>query len=90
MEIKVARQPLQVEGTRYCFNQAKRYPQEIVSVKRYVNINDINLTEDQLPQAVSRAKAECLNYWYHDDVDAAIYIITHEDKHGVFTNHQAV
>jgi len=88
--MQVAHQTLQVEGNRYCFNQSKRYPEEIISVKRYVNINDINLTEDQLPDTIKRVQRDCLNNWYNDDNDASIYVVKHEDKYGVFANHQAI
>jgi hypothetical protein len=88
--MQVAHQTLQVEGNRYCFNQSKRYPEEIISVKRYVNINDINLTEDQIPDTIKRVQRDCLNNWYIDDTDASIYVVKHEDKYGVFANHQAI
>jgi hypothetical protein len=88
--MQVAQQTLQVEGNRYCFNQSKRYPEEIISVKRYVNINDINLTEDQIPDTIKRVQRDCLNNWYNDDNDASIYVVKHEDKYGVFANHQAI
>lgn len=88
--MQVAHQTLQVEGTRYCFNQSKRYPEEIISVKRYININDINLTEEQLPDTIKRVQRDCLNNWYVDDNDASIYVVKHEDKYGVFANHQAI
>jgi hypothetical protein len=88
--MQVAHQTLQVEGNRYCFNQSKRYPEEIISVKRYVNINDINLTEDQLPDTIKRVQRDCLNNWYIDDNDSSIYVVKHEDKYGVFANHQAI
>jgi len=88
--MQVAHQTLQVEGNRYCFNQSKRYPEEIISVKRYVNINDINLTEDQIPDTIKLVQRDCLNNWYNDDNDASIYVVKHEDKYGVFANHQAI
>ena len=88
--MQVAQQTLQVEGNRYCFNQSKRYPEEIISVKRYININDINLTEDQIPDTIKHVQRECLNNWYNDDNDASIYVVKHEDKYGVFANHQAI
>jgi hypothetical protein len=88
--MQVAQQTLQVEGNRYCFNQSKRYPEEIISVKRYININDINLTEDQIPDTIKRVQRDCLNNWYVDDNDASIYVVKHEDKYGVFANHQAI
>jgi hypothetical protein len=88
--MQVAQQTLQVEGNRYCFNQSKRYPEEIISVKRYVNINDINLTEDQIPDTIKRVQRDCLNNWYNDNNDASIYVVKHEDKYGVFANHQAI
>ena len=88
--MQVAHQTLQVEGNRYCFNQSKRYPEDIISVKRYVNFSDINLTEDQIPDTIKRIQRECLNNWYNDDNDASIYVVKHEDKYGVFANHQAI
>lgn len=88
--MQVAHQTLQVEGNRYWFNQSKRYPEEIISVKRYVNINDINLTEDQIPDTIKLVQRDCLNNWYNDDNDASIYVVKHEDKYGVFANHQAI
>ncbi len=88
--MQVAQQTLQIEGNRYCFNQSKRYPEEIISVKRYVNINDINLTEDQIPDTIKLVQRDCLNNWYNDDNDASIYVVKHEDKYGVFANHQAI
>ena len=88
--MQVAHQTLQVEGNRYCFNQSKRYPEEIISVKRYVNINDINLTEEQIPDTIKRVQRDCLNNWYIDDNDASIYVVKHEDKYGVFANQQAI
>ncbi len=88
--MQVAHQTLQVEGNRYWFNQSKRYPEDIISVKRYVNINDINLTEDQIPDAIKLVQRDCLNNWYNDDNDASIYVVKHEDKYGVFANHQAI
>ena len=88
--MQVAHQTLQVEGNRYWFNQSKRYPEEIISVKRYVDINDINLTEEQIPDTIKRVQRECLNNWYIDDNDASIYVVKHEDKYGVFANHQAI
>jgi hypothetical protein len=88
--MQVAHQTLQVEGNRYWFNQSKRYPEDIISVKRYVNINDINLTEDQIPDTIKLVQRDCLNNWYNDDNDASIYVVKHEDKYGVFANHQAI
>ena len=88
--MQIAHQTLQVEGNRYWFNQSKRYPEDIISVKRYVNINDINLTEDQIPDTIKLVQRDCLNNWYNDDNDASIYVVKHEDKYGVFANHQAI
>jgi len=88
--MQVAHQTLQVEGNRYWFNQSKRYPEDIISVKRYVNINDINLTEDQIPDTIKLVQRDCLNNWYNDDNDASIYVVKYEDKYGVFANHQAI
>ena len=51
-EIKVARVPLQVEGNRYYFMQSRRYPEEMIIERRYVNIKDIKFTEEELPKEV--------------------------------------
>lgn len=89
-EIKVARVPLQVEGNRYYFMQSRRYPEEMIIEKRYINIKDIKYTEEELPVEVVRVRKECYNHWYNSDEDAAIYVVSHEGKHGVFANFQAV
>lgn len=90
-QFKVARARLQVENNRYYFMQSRRYPQpmEMVIERRYVNVKDIKFTEEELPKEVVRVRLECYSYWYHDDEDAAIYVVEHEGKFGVFANLQA-
>ena len=89
-DIKVARVPLQVDGNRYYFMQSRRYPEDMIIERRYVNLKDIKFTEEELPKEVVKVRLECYSYWYNDDEDAAIYVVSHEGKHGVFANFQAV
>lgn len=88
-QIQVARVPLQIENNRYYFMQSRRYPEDMIIERRYVNLKDIKFTEEELPKEVVRVRLECYSYWYHDNEDASIYVVSHEGKHGVFANLQA-
>jgi hypothetical protein len=70
--------------------QSRRYPEDMIIEKRYINIKDIKFTEEELPTQVAIVGRECYNHWYNSDEDASIYIVSHEGKHGVFANHQAL
>jgi len=91
-DAKVAR--IQVEPSGYkpnlFFHMLRRTAggTEIVNIP--FKLEDLKIPDYELDTAINKAYAECLNKWYNSDMDASVFVISHQGKNMVYQNPQAI